>query len=174
MNTNLLTIVLSSGVLTAIISSIINFVSIRTTNKRFLQIENIKINNAINTFRYTKLFELNSDLNNLPDIDYTMLEKINGKMVQSENKQNKVVSECTNRFSSVTKIYNKANPLFDENLSKPLKSLFDTEKNESNSIVQSLYTGTHSDISKLLNIRIEVEEKLKQSITLQLRKLIGE
>jgi hypothetical protein len=173
MKIDLLTVLLSSGVLAAIVTSIINLISIKATNKRLLQIEELKNDNSINSFRYTKLFELNAELNSLPEIDYTILEKKNGKLVQSENKKTKVVGESTNRFSMFVKIYNKAKPLFDESIISELKDLISNEKAESNEIVKALYTGGNSDISKLMTIRTELEEKLQESIVIQLRALIS-
>jgi len=172
METNLLTILLSSGVIASVVTSIINLISIKTTNKRLLQIEKFKSDNSINTFRYTKLFELNAELNSLPDIDYTFLENKNGKLVQNQNKMAKVVGKSTDRFSEFVKIYNKAKPLFDENNISGLQNLIDSEKNESNTIVEALHTGKNSDISALMKIRAELEEKLQESIVVQLRTLI--
>ena len=172
MKTELLTILLSSGVLASVVTSIINLVSIRATNKRLFQIEKFKSNNSITTFRYTKLFELNVELNNLPNIDYTMLEKKNGKLVQNKEKVAKVVGESTNRFSTFVKIFNKARSLFDESVISEVQKLIDKEKTESNAIVKALYTGEHSDISNLMNIRNKLEEKLHKSIVMKLRALI--
>lgn len=172
MEANLLTILLSSGVMASVIASIINLISIRTTNKRLLRIEEFKNDNSINTFRYTKLFELNVELNSLPDIDYTLQENKNGKLVYCKEKVAKVVGESTNRFSMFVKIYNKAKPLFDESIITELQKLINDEKIESNKIVKALYLGENSDISNLMEIRIKLEEELQESIIIQLRSLI--
>jgi len=174
MKIDLLTILLSSGVLAAIITSIINLISIRTTNKRLLLIEELKNDNAINTFRYTKLFDLNAELNNLPDVDYTMLDNHEGKLVWSKDKVIKVVGESTNRFSMFIKIYNKSKPLFDENIISELQNLINSERAISNELVEILYAGRegNSDISNLMAIRVELEKKLQESIVIQLKALI--
>lgn len=172
METNLTTILLSSGVLASVIASIINLISIKNTNKRLLQIEKFKNVNSINTFRYTKLFELNFELNNLPNIDDTFLEKQNCKFVHNDDKMGKVLGKMKNRFLEVVKIYNKAKPLFDENFISGLQNLINSEKNESNIIAEALLTGKNSDVSALIKIRAELEEKVKESIVMQLRALI--
>ena len=172
MEPNLLMILLSSGVVASVITSIINLASIKTTNKRLLRIEELKNDNSINTFRYTKLFELNVELNNLPDIDYTFLEKKNGQLVQSKEKLARVVGNSTNRFSEFVKIYNKSKPLFDESIITELQELINDEKAESNKIVKALYNGENSEISNLMKLRTNLEEKLQESIVIQLRGLI--
>jgi len=165
--------VLTSGVLAATITSIINLISIKKTNKRLLDIENIKNKNSIQTFRYSKLFELNSELNTLPDIDYTYLKKKDGKLIQDKNLLAKVVGASTDRFSKLTKIYYKSRPLFDHEIIKMVEDLIAKEKDESNRIVANLYgSGEQNNISNLMNIRLELEENLRISIVKQLEKLI--
>lgn len=172
METNLFTILLTSGVITSVITSIISFISIKSTNIRLLQIEKFKNVNSINTFRYTKLFEFNFDLNNFSNIDDTFLEKQNGKFVHNDDKMGKILGKMKNRFLESVKIYNKAKPLFDEKFISGLQNLINSEKNESNIIAEVLLTGKNSDVSELIKIRAELEEKLKESIVMQLRALI--
>lgn len=171
---NNLTIILTSGVVASLVTSIIAFINTNNTNKRLIQIEKIKKDNSIQTFRYTKLFEINEELNNLPDIDYTFLSNKNGKLIQDKNKLAKVIGQSTERFSKFEKIYYKSKPLIDEEFIIEPSKLIELEKTESNNIVESLYTGkSDNDISELMNIRNKLEEKLKNSISHQLRKLIS-
>ncbi len=137
--------------------------------------EKLKNNNDINTFRYTKLFELNEELNNLQDIDYTMLKKDNNEnLIQDKNKMAKVIGDSTNRFSDFSKIFQKARPLFNETVIVEIDKLIDEEQRESNTIVKKLYQQSEtSDISKLMNIRQKLEKELQNTIVLQLRLLIN-
>ena len=137
--------------------------------------EKLKNNNDINTFRYTKLFELNEKLNNLQDIDYTMLKKDDsGNLIQDKDKTAEVFGESTNRFSDFKKIFQKARPLFNETVIVKIDKLIADEQHESNIIIKKLYQqGEASDISKLMKIRQELERELQDTIVLQLRLLIN-
>lgn len=165
--------ILTSGVIAAIITSIINLISIKKTNKRLLDIEKFKNDNSIQTFRYSKLFELNGELNDLPDVDYTYLKKKDGKIIQDKDLLAKVIGKSTNRNSSLTKIYYKSRPLFDREIIKIVQDLITEEQNESNRIVANRFNDVgQCDLSNLMNIRLKLEENLRNSIIKQLEILI--
>ena len=114
MTPSLLTALLASGVIASLVTSLFSLYNLKQTNKKLVDIEKLKNENTIQTFRYTKLYEINIELNALPSIDYNYLESKDGQLVQSKELFKKVVSETTSHFSSLGKIFNKAQPLFNE------------------------------------------------------------
>jgi len=169
---NVLTILLSSGVIASVITSIFNLISIRNTNKRLLQVEQIKNDYSIKTFRYTKLFELNAELYNLPDIDDTFLENKDGKLVHSKEKFAKVVRERRSQNSNFVKIFFKAKPLFDKKIISNVNDLIQKEQIENDKIYKELCIGKDSNMNLLIDIRSKLENEFKASIIEQLEALI--
>lgn len=97
MNETIVTI-LTSGVVATAITSFVSWKSNKNTNERLLQIESVKNDNSIQTFRYTKLYELNVELNHLPDMDYTMLKKEGEELIHDSTKIEKVMGEAAKRY----------------------------------------------------------------------------
>lgn len=166
-------IILTSGVVASIISSIFGFITSNRSNKLVKSIEEFKANNEIQTFRYTSLYSINSELNQLSDIDYTMLEKKNNKLVSSEELTEKVVSAQTEQYGKLKKIYFKAKPLFNQSKLVEVEKLIDLEKNESNLMVDFLYGNSkvNGDLNKILLLREKIKVCLQNAIINQLQDL---
>ena len=159
------------SILVAIVGGIIAWIGKLYLDTR---IKRLEYNNDIHTFRYTKLFELNIEINNLPDIDYTMI-KINadGNIVQDKDKVFKVLGKSTERFSTFTKIFQKVKALLDKSIILEINRLIKEEKNQNDKIVHSKSRILNTnDVYLLLEIRYNLEEELKNIIVLQLRLLI--
>lgn len=170
----LLITILTSGVIASTITSVVNLLSIKKTNNRLVSIEKLKNDNSIQTFRYTKLFDLNVELHSLQEIDYGFLKKYNGKLVKDKDMLAVVVEKNTERFSSLKNIYSKSRPLFDKGIIVRVEDLIISEKKESDKIISKLYSNREStDLSKLIDIRMELESELRNSIIHQLELLMN-
>ena len=109
-------IILSSAVVAALLTSVVNYLSARKTNRRLLEIENLKRESELETYRYTNIFESLKELNNLPDMDYTYLKPDeHGNLIQDKELFGRVVSKATERYSAVKKIFERTRPIISEN-----------------------------------------------------------
>ncbi|WP_442267384.1 hypothetical protein ACSIGC_06830 [Tenacibaculum sp. ZS6-P6] len=170
-----MTIILTSGVVASIFTSVFGLITSNNTNKRLKSIEEFKVNNSIQAFRYTSLYNINIELNELPAISYNYLEQEEGgKYVQSQELLAKVVSEQTDRYHRLISVYFKAKPLFSQTYLETVERLIKQEKEESNLLVGSLYGDlvNQGDLKKLLLIRQDVEKYLQEAIVNQLENLI--
>ncbi len=174
MEISTLTMLLTSGVIASIFTSVFGLITSNKASKRLKSIEEFKANNSIQTFRYTSLYNINIELNELPALSYNYLEHKDGKLEQSNELLTKVVSQQTDRYSRLINIYYKAKPLFNQSYIKTVENLINEEKKESNFLVASLHGGTENqgDLKTLLLIRLDVEKNLQESIVNQLENLI--
>ncbi len=175
METSIVTILLTSGVIASVLTSIFGLITSNNANKRLKSIEEFKANNSIQTFRYTSLYNINIDLNELPAISYNYLEENkDGKFEQNKELLKKVISKQSDRYYIWIKIYFKAKPLLNQSYLEKVENLINQEKEESKLIVASLYgdVKNQSDLNKLFLIRQDVEKCLQESIVNQLENLI--
>ena len=169
-------IILSSAVIAALVTSTFNYLSVRKTNKRLIDIESIKRQSELETYRYTNIFESLKELNNLPVISYNYL-KSDGKggFVQDKELFGQVVSKATDRYTAVMKIYEKTKPLIDEEImSKVILAVQEAER-QSNLLTESLYQNKPLpdgvDVVTLMEARRLAENEIKSVMETQVSKL---
>jgi len=147
------TLLLSSGVVAAIVSTLFGGISIFLTHK-------LKRNSDISTFRYTKLYELNNEINSLTPTNYDL-----------SNTQT-LVNQSTDKHGKITAIYNKVLPLLNPKYKINPMSILIEEDKLSNKLVENLYASkviTENDLLKnLLFKRVEFEKAIKEAISLTL------
>jgi heme exporter protein D len=139
-NSGVYNIFLSSAVMAALLSSVVNYFSARKTNKRLLEIENLKRESELKTYRYTNIFESLKELNNLPDMDYTYLKPDeHGNLIQDKELFGQVVSKAAERYSAVKKIYERTKPIINENFILEVIPAIEEAEKQSNILTKSLY-----------------------------------
>ncbi|MCP4049091.1 MAG: hypothetical protein GY730_00055 [bacterium] len=166
----MLTTIISSGVLVAIVTSCCSII-ISIRNEKF------KKNSSINEFRYKKLFDLNYELHSLPPIDYTLGKEKNGKFEQTKDKVSNVVKKDTEKFFKIKDIFNKSTPLLDKPLIDELLPLIKQEEDLSHVLVKRIYTtdlDPPGSLKELFEARNIFKETFSASIITQLRKLVLE
>ena len=168
-------LILSSAVLAALIAAVFNYLSGRKANQRLLEIEKLKHDAELTTFRYTKVYEAIQSMTKLPAVDYSYLIEREGKLVQDREKLRSVVSVATERYGDVKKIFEQVRPLIDEaELSEAFQAI-DVSEKQSNLITEALYTGQAFppgvDLVSLMQARQRAEAAISAAMTKQLRAL---
>lgn len=166
---------LTSGVIASLLTSLFSLYNLKQTNTRLFELERLKNANTIQSFRYSKLHELNTELSALPAIDYNYLESKDGKQVENIELIKKVLLETTERFSTIKQFYSKVKPFLDEKYIERIDNLINDEQHESSKLVAVVYGGANVDIDvpSLLAIRLEIEKQFKHSITEQIKELFN-
>ena len=176
LNSNLFKLILSSAVVAALITSIFNYVASRKTNARLLEIENIKRQAELETYRYTNIYDAIKEINSLPSIDYNYLRKDeSGKMVQDKELFRQVVENTTERYSKIKSIYDRVRPLLDSGLTTDVTNAISEEQRQSNLLTESVYTNSPLpegvDVVSLMQARQKAETEIKKVMQSQVSKL---
>ena len=156
--------------------SVFNYLAVRKTNLRLVEIEKMKRKSEIETYRYTNIFDCLKELNSLPDIDYTYLKTDGaGNMVQDKELLKQVVSKASERYSDVKKIYDRIKPLINTNLTDNVSTAISEAERQSNLLVESLYSNTSLpegiDVVTLMQARQKAEKEIKLVMERQVKEL---
>ena len=165
-------IILSSAVIGALVTSVVNYLSARKTNKRLLEIEKLKRESELETYRYTNIFDSLKELNSLPDINYTYLKPDeHGNLVQDKELFGQVVSKASERYSAVKKIYDRTKPIINEDLTLEVRSVIEEAERQSNMLTESLYQNRPLpegiDVVTLMQARQHSEAEIKRIMEIQ-------
>ena len=160
-------IILSSSVVAALLASVVNYLSARKTNRRLLEIENLKRESELEAYRYTNIFESLKELNNLPDMDYTYLKPDeHGNLTQDKELFGQVVSKAAERYSAVKKIYERTKPLISENFIIEVTPAIEEAEKQNNILTDSLYRNRPLpegvDVVTLMRARQYAEAEIKR------------
>lgn len=165
--------VLSFAVIAAIAASAFNYYSIRTTNRCVLQLEAARQMPEVNTFRYTRLYEVLEAIRKLPDIDSAYGTIVNGKFVD-RNKFNRVVEATTQRISEISKLYENVKPILDSSIRGSVDKLMAEERAMSGQLAARKGADAElpeSVVADLIQLRFAVEEAFKDAVSRQIELL---
>jgi hypothetical protein len=168
-------LILSSAVLAALVAAVFNYLTGRKANQRLLEIEKLKHDAELTSFRYTKVYEAIQSVAKLPPVEYSYLVEIDGNLVPDRERLKGVVSRATERFEDVRKIFDQVRPLIDEaELFEASQAIAASEK-QSNLITEALYTGQAFppgvDLVSLIRARQRAEAAISTAMSSQLRAL---
>jgi hypothetical protein len=149
LSTELAKFILASSVLAALVTSIFNFINIRSNNKRLIELEKLKKDKQLIGFRYHKLYEASIEIRDLKSVKYDL-----------DNRE-ELFQDSTDRFHAIESIFIVVKPILDKPFKKgPSKLLVDCNE-ISKYIVQSFYGG---GLEELLQARLSFEESVIDSI----------
>ncbi len=168
-------VILSSAAISALITSIVNYRMVYKTNKNLLEIEIMKQESEITTFRYTRIFNALEEISALPIIDHTYL-KLNGQtLIQDEKLFQNVVEQKTTRYVSVTKIFERVRPLMDESFLPTAILIIEEANHQSDLLTEAIYTNKplpeNLDVVTLSQTRENAEIEIIQSLNKQISSL---
>ena len=153
-------LLIASSVVAALVTSIFNFLSIRSTNKRLIDIEKSKQSGEIAAFQYSKLFEASLDLEKIPSVNYVI----------SNMKQ--LVEDTTSRFHAIESIYNRIEPLLAEPASSTVSTVKADVTHLSNKMLDAKYgNGEQVSLRNLMLKRQAFEEQVKLAISRRIKVL---
>ena len=168
-------IVLSSAVIAALITSVFNYVAVRNTNKRLVGIESMRIESELTAFRYTKVFDAIEEISNLPEIDYTYLRREGDRFVQDKALFGRLVSEATDRWATVTKVFERVKPLIDEAFLSDVDSAIAEVECQNTLMTKALYKNqplpVGIDVVTLMQSRQIAEGSIIEAMNDQVRSL---
>jgi len=98
-------------------------------NKRLLEIEKTRQDGEILAFRYTKLFEIFEEFNNVPPVNYDLSD------------MKKLVEDTTARYHSIERIFNRAQPLLEDAQTSEALAIKTEAELLSNKMVMQMYGG---------------------------------
>ena len=141
----------------ALITSVYNIVTIHNQQKRLLEIEVVKKNFAIESFRYTKIFEAHTEIKNFPPVHYDL------------NNMERLVGESSDRYGKVKAVFSRISPLLEISHSVLPKNTLSEEETLSNGLVNHLYgSGPEVMLRDLLSKRLEAEKNIVAALSLSL------
>lgn len=167
-------IIASSAVLAALITSLVNHIGLRKTNSRILEIEQIKRNSEMTTFRYTKIYEALEELSKLPAVEYDFLDLINGKVVNNQEKLAIVTQNASNRYDAFKKIYYRVRPLMTASNAKTAQDIIERAEILSNEMVEKLHTDQKprdGHFTELMLTRQKAESEIEQVFSKEIANL---
>jgi hypothetical protein len=168
-------IFLSSAVMAALITSIFSYQASRETNRYLIDIEMMKRESELTTFRYLKIYNAIEEISSLPSVDYTYIKIESGKSVQDKELFKTVVQQATERYDSVIKIFKRVKPLMDELFLSPVALAIAEENRQSSVLTRALYTNQPLpegvDTVTLLEARRKVETSITEALGLQVSSL---
>lgn len=144
----------------ALLTSLFNFYTLRKQQGRMLEIEAFRKNSAVDTFRYTKLFEASAEIQALPPVTYDL------------SNIKKVVAQTAERHGLVQAIYKRVQPLIGASCRTDADRVADEEAALSKKLVEHLYGGGEEvPIKELLLKRQEFEQMASMAISSSLTAL---
>ena len=147
----------SGAGVSALITSVYNIVTIHNQQKRLLEIEVVKKNFAIESFRYTKIFEAHTEIQNFPPVHYDL------------NNMERLVGESSDRYGKVKAVFSRISPLLEISHSVLPKNTLSEEETLSNGLVNHLYgSGPEVMLRDLLSKRLEAEKNIVAALSLSL------
>jgi len=163
--------------------SIYNFNSINFFNYQFKALKknefnNFEFNKELAYHRYKEIYNALCSLNNMPTINYDFLDRKNGKSNYDFKKLKGVTQTITERYSKIIKQYNKVKPLLSKSIIDEIEIAIKRERDLSRQLSHALYTGQDitkaTPVSSLLNIKLEIEDKINNALVKQIRSLLKE
>lgn len=168
-------IFLTSAVIAAMITSLFSYQASRETNRYLIDIEKMKRESELTTFRYVKIYTAIEEISSLPDVDYTYIKRDGDKFVQDKELFKNVVQQTTKRYGSVMKIFKRVKPLMDESFLTSVASAIAEEVRQSSALTQALYTNQPLpkgvDTVTLTEARQKVEAEITESLGHQVSSL---
>jgi hypothetical protein len=148
-------IILSSALIASLVSGIFNV----------LWASKIKKNYDIDTFRYTKLYELNIELHSLTPMNYDL------------NNMENLANQSAERHGKVKDIYNKVFPLIGIKYRNKPSSILNEEEILSKKLVDWLYGNKKAiaeevSVKELLLKRQDFEKSVKDACTSSLHSML--
>ena len=111
-------LVLTSGVVAALLTCLFNYLSIRSTNNRLLQIERQKRSHDIGTQRLTMLRGALDDLSKLASTGESWTNALLGKANLPD-----IAAAEAKKFMEVRSIYDRSMPFLDTDLISPIENI---------------------------------------------------
>lgn len=156
-------IIAASSVLAALITSIIGLINIRFTNKRLLEIEKTRQSGEVSSFRYTKLYDLLEEFNKVPAVNYDLSD------------MKKLVEVSTARYHDIELIFERAEPLLEDNQTSDALAIKTEAENLSNRMVEMIYNGGEEvPLKDLLIKRRDFDQLAKKAISSGLKALTNQ
>lgn len=138
----------------ALVTACFNLWSLRVQHRRLLAVEDLKKSTALETFRYTKLYEAIAEMQGWPPVNYDL-----GDM-------KRVVTETTDRYGKVLALATRVGPLVDPAKMARTRDLMREEECLSKAILEHLYgQGKDVPLKPLLLKRQEVEQSLLDAMS---------
>lgn len=119
----------SADGIAALIKATFNFVGLRKQHQRLLEIESFKKNAAIESFRYTKIYEALAEIQNFPSINYDL------------RKLEQVVTETTERYGKLKAVFKRIAPLLKPVSILGTQALAEQEEVLSRKLLDHIYAG---------------------------------
>jgi len=142
----------------ALVTAIFNFVSLRAQHSRFLDIESFKQNVAIELFRYTKIYEVLTEIHDYPGIDFQDLER--------------VFSESGLRYQKLRSIYVRVEPLLEPASTKGTRELAEQETALYQKLLEHTYAeGPAVPKKEILLKRLQVAASMVETLSSNLAAL---
>lgn len=167
--------ILSSAVLAALIAAGFNYLSGRKTNQRLLEVEKLKHDAELTSFRYTKVYEAIQSMTKLPAVDYSIFIEREGKPAQDPEKLKGVVSVASERYEDVKNIFEQVRPLIDEAELSEASQAIDVSEKQNNLLTEALCTGQafppDVNVVSLMQARQRAEAAISTAMSKQLRAL---
>ena len=171
-------IAFSAAVIAALITSLFSFKAMRETNKQLIQLERMRISADINAFRYTKIYLVLEEIQNLPAIDYTFLKQEGETFAQDKSLFKKVIEQISERYGRIRNLHDKVRPLINAKLLIHIETLMKEEQRQSNMLVKSLYENQplpqNIDVVTLSDVRRKIENELKRILAIQISVLTNQ
>jgi len=169
-------LLLSSGVVAAVVTAVFSSFSARSAGQRVFELEQIKHQDSRETFRYTKLYEALTELRALPPIDYRYGSfDESGEFVESRERFKVIVEAATGRHSDVSGIYGGVQPLIVPALRAEVDDLMAREQSMSDQLARYALRGeplpADTDVVSLIDLRRDVEQAVVDAVRNQIERL---
>jgi len=136
----------SAAGIAALITAIFNFVGLRKQHQRLLEIESFKKNTAIESFRYTRIYEALTEIQSFPSINYDL------------RNMERVVTETTERYGKLNAVFKRISPLLEPASLLNTRLLVEQEEALSRKLLEHIYAGgAEVPMKELLLKRQEIE-----------------